>query len=231
MPVPTDYALLSAQRSFLKGRPWLDSAAYKAPVTRTVGGGGVGGANVPHVGGDTWEGSSNQGGVQFNNATQGGGGGGGHHGQSSEMSGGPTIHGYAGAGLNTRDFGNAFGRAPTAGDVEMAQGGGLAPPVPQMGSLNDYYDMLRRPSQFQQLQAGVPQGGAQPSGPPMATPIPNNPTNAFNFPPNTMFAADGGDIPADQPVVVGEEGPELVVPNHNVTVIPNNLMEYLKRFL
>lgn len=35
------------------------------------------------------------------------------------------------------------------------------------------------------------------------------------------FAADGGNFPAGQPLVVGERGPELMVPQQPVTVVPN----------
>ncbi len=226
MPIPTDYALLNAQRNSLKGKPWLNAAGYKAPVTPVVGGGG-GTGNAPntmpaHVGGDTWEMNSNRGGVQFNGPTSYKG--------SFSGDGGAPIHGYEGAGLNTRDFTTATGRAPTATDVEMAQGGGLAPHH-QMGSLEDYYAMLQRPSQWQQLQ-GPPVASNAPAMTPFSGPQWTGPDAAMAG--NTMFAADGGNVPAGQPVVVGENGPEMVVPNKSITVIPNmqgNLLEYLKRFL
>lgn len=37
-----------------------------------------------------------------------------------------------------------------------------------------------------------------------------------------VFAAEGGTFPAGQPVLVGEEGPELIVPGQRSTVIPND---------
>ena len=38
------------------------------------------------------------------------------------------------------------------------------------------------------------------------------------------FKADGGPISAKQPYVVGERGPEIIVPNASGTVIPNNMI-------
>ena len=38
------------------------------------------------------------------------------------------------------------------------------------------------------------------------------------------FRADGGPVTKGQPFIVGEEGPELFVPNKSGTIIPNNMM-------
>jgi hypothetical protein len=38
------------------------------------------------------------------------------------------------------------------------------------------------------------------------------------------FRADGGPVTKNFPYVVGEEGPELFVPNKSGTIIPNNMM-------
>lgn len=78
---------------------------------------------------------------------------------------------------------------------------------------------------FSQLLGGVmgAVGGANAS-------IAGNPTsdqiegfaNFWGTPSATTSQADGGDITAGMPYYVGENGPELVVPNRNGTVIPNN---------
>lgn len=169
-------------------------------------GGGTGttpGTQIAHVGGDTWEMNSNRDGMQFNGPSQwqagfdGGGNSGGR------------IHGYEGAGLNTRDFSRLTGRGPTAADVEMAQGGGLAPDHPQMGSLASYYAASRGPSQWQRLQGLT----AAPSAAPKSDPFSGTPWSGPDVDKTgTMFAADGGDVPAGHPVVVGERGPEMAVP-------------------
>lgn len=39
-----------------------------------------------------------------------------------------------------------------------------------------------------------------------------------------LFAADGGAVPAGKPVVVGERGPEVIVPGADSVVIPNEVM-------
>jgi len=170
------------------------------------------------------------GGIQ---SSMGHGGYGGGYGQ-------PRIHGYSGGGIPTNLFSQLTGRAPTASDVEMANGGGLSPQFNQMGSLNQFDAMQRSPSQWQMLQimAGAPTTTASPS---MArTPLQD--ITADNIPPNTMMAADGGDVPAGNPVIVGERGPEMIVPQHNVSVIPHEYLpvlhllngqmeQYLKRHL
>jgi|TARA_R100000479_G_scaffold49352_1_gene22792 hypothetical protein len=38
------------------------------------------------------------------------------------------------------------------------------------------------------------------------------------------FLADGGPVSKNQPYIVGEEGPELFVPNKSGTIVPNNMM-------
>ena len=38
------------------------------------------------------------------------------------------------------------------------------------------------------------------------------------------FRADGGPVSKNQPYIVGEEGPELFVPNKSGTIVPNNMM-------
>jgi exonuclease VII small subunit len=38
------------------------------------------------------------------------------------------------------------------------------------------------------------------------------------------FRADGGPVSKNQPYIVGEEGPELFVPNKTGTIVPNNMM-------
>lgn len=43
-----------------------------------------------------------------------------------------------------------------------------------------------------------------------------------------MMAADGGAIPAGQPTVVGERGPEVIVPGTNSVVVPNEVMQAAK---
>lgn len=58
--------------------------------------------------------------------------------QSREEGGGfegSQIHGYSGGGIPTNLFSQLTGRGPTAADVEQANGGGLAPPHNQMGTL------------------------------------------------------------------------------------------------
>ena len=37
-----------------------------------------------------------------------------------------------------------------------------------------------------------------------------------------MAAAGGGNIPANMPTIVGENGPELIIPQTGGTVVPNN---------
>lgn len=169
------------------------------------------------------------------------------YGGSREHSGGgglteaPLVHGYEGGGISTRDFTNATGRAPTAGDVEMANGGGLAPAHPQMGSLDSYYQMAHGMSPWQALQGPNRATPPQAKSPalydkPFAGP------DATDFPQDIQMAADGGDIAPGRPVIVGERGPELIMPKQDATVIPNeylptrhllsgNILDYLKRFL
>lgn len=322
-----DYLAFMAQRHRAMGLPFAGSSAYRrtGPTPVIGGGGGTGtavGTNPAHVGGDTWEMNSNRGGMQFNGPSTYRG--------SAYGGGGPTIHGYEGGGLNTRDFSQLMGRGPTAADVEMANGGGLAPNHPQMGSLDSYYSMARGPSQWQQLQMGVPQGapqsgvsagngqgttfdpntgswvpsqgGSGQAGLPLPlmsnqNPVPQAPSpfhytpdqpwlladkssaqkdfdtgfrmadagrgtappltgggGLINPPPAPYHSgpsrsrpllpmlADGGEAKAGQPVIVGERGPEMMVPTEDVTVIPNeylpsqhlrsgDIMQYLKRFL
>lgn len=66
-----------------------------------------------------------------------------HHGGYSEPP--QRIEGYHGAGLPTNLFSQLIDRAPTASDVEMAQGGGLSPNFPQMGSLPYYASPMSLP--------------------------------------------------------------------------------------
>ena len=99
-------------------------------------------------------------------------------------------------------------------------------------------DSGTRGNEMLQIMAGAPTTTASPS---MArTPLQN--ITADNIPPNTMMAADGGDVPAGNPVIVGERGPEMIVPQHNVSVIPHEYLpvlhllngqmeQYLKRHL
>ena len=42
---------------------------------------------------------------------------------------------------------------------------------------------------------------------------------------NLKGLAEGGPIKKDEPVIVGEEGPELIVPNTDGLVIPNDVLE------
>lgn len=49
------------------------------------------------------------------------------------------------------------------------------------------------------------------------------PANIFN--PDINYRADGGDISANSPYMVGERGPELIVPKQAGTVIPNNTLQ------
>ena len=154
----------------------------------------------------------------------------------------PQIHGYSGGGIPTNLFSQLTGRGPTAADVEQANGGSLGPQHNQMGSLAEFDAMQQNMTPWQQLQmaAGAPMTAARPS--PIAHSIPITADNADNIPPNAMMAADGGEIPMGQPVVVGERGPELMVPNQNATVIPHeylpthylmkgDIMGYLKHFI
>ena len=48
------------------------------------------------------------------------------------------------------------------------------------------------------------------------------PANIFN--PDVNYRADGGGISANSPYIVGERGPELIVPSSSGTVIPNNML-------
>ena len=48
------------------------------------------------------------------------------------------------------------------------------------------------------------------------------PANIFN--PDVNYRADGGGINANSPYIVGERGPELIVPSSSGTVIPNNML-------
>lgn len=241
MPLPTDYQQYALRRRMAMGLPFARSKAYNpAGPTPVVGaGGGTGttpGTAIPHVGGDTWEMNSNRDGQQFNGPSQwrAGFAGGGDTGE--------RIHGYSGGGLPTNLFSAEMGRAPTAADVEQANGGGLSPNYPQMGSLNSYQDWLRGPSQWQRLQA---QPGL-PTTPPVAgkrSPFDGAPWAGPDLDhPDVFMAADGGNVPMGQPVIVGERGPEMIVPTKDATVIPNeylpqqhlingNILEYLKRFL
>lgn len=143
--------------------------------------------------------------------------------QSREEGGGfdgTQIRGYSGGGIPTNLFSQLTGRGPTAYDVEQANGGGLVPAHNQMGTIPMNAGLS--PWQMLQQAAGAPMTTAMPS--PVAHRIPITADNADNIPPNAMMAADGGNIPAGQPVVVGERGPELMVPSQNSTVVPN---EYL----
>ena len=40
-----------------------------------------------------------------------------------------------------------------------------------------------------------------------------------------FFAADGGAVPAGAPTLVGERGPEVIVPNSNSVVIPAEVLQ------
>ncbi len=42
--------------------------------------------------------------------------------------------------------------------------------------------------------------------------------------PLPSFRADGGPVEGNRPYIVGEEGPELFVPNRSGTIVPNNMM-------
>jgi lambda family phage tail tape measure protein len=48
------------------------------------------------------------------------------------------------------------------------------------------------------------------------------PANIFN--PDVNYRAEGGGISANSPYIVGERGPELIVPSSSGTVIPNNML-------
>ena len=37
-----------------------------------------------------------------------------------------------------------------------------------------------------------------------------------------MFRADGGPVSANRPYIVGEQGPELMIPHSSGTVLPNS---------
>ena len=53
----------------------------------------------------------------------------------------------------------------------------------------------------------------------------NSGGGASNFNPPVDYRADGGDINSNKPYIVGERGPELIVPKNAGTVIPNNMLK------
>lgn len=138
--------------------------------------------------------------------------------------GGSAIHGYSGGGIPTNLFSQLTGRGPTAHDVEQANGGSLGPQHNQMGSLDQFTALQQRMTPWQQLQMAAGAPTTQGHRSPIAASVPLAGMDSRDIPTDTMMAAEGGNISAGQPVIVGERGPELVVPDRHSTVIPN---EYL----
>lgn len=86
------------------------------------------------------------------------------------------------------------------------------------------------PQPGQRTPDAAPAPATSPSAPPQPQPLladaaPGNQFRSFPSLRNTMgvqFRANGGPVTAGQPYVVGEQGPELVVPSQDATVIPNH---------
>lgn len=145
--------------------------------------------------------------------------GGGHHGGGDDG----RIHGYVGSGVPTDVFSKLYGRGPTAADAEQLNGvdqfgfHSLSPDFGKMGmgSLDALYAMnqprSRASSPVADPDAWMGLGGRPP--PDFA--------DQFKDAPPIEGRADGGPVAAGQPVVVGESGPEVVVPQADATVIPN----------
>lgn len=126
--MPIDYRLIQARRNSLLGRPLGIPANWHPTPTPVVGAGGGTGATpgtaTPNVGGETWAGSSNQDGEQFNaGGFQAGGSSG--HGHGGGLTEGQPIEGYVGEGLPTDEFSEFTGRAPTSADYYKIRGSGL----------------------------------------------------------------------------------------------------------
>ncbi len=223
------------------------------------------------VGGETWEMNSNRDGVQFNGPSQysgrsaGGDTGERIHGYSgggiptnlfSQLTGrGPTAadaEALNGGGLSPQF--NQMGSLDSYYALQRnpSQWQQLQMRTPQAGSDPMAGVMGNHIGNNQLVDRTQGPGFRDMDRTPIASPIPSS--SPFTGKPWTapdpweaqqahvMTAADGGNIPAGQPVIVGERGPEMVVPTKDSTVIPHeylplqhlmqgNILEYLKRFM
>lgn len=128
---------------------------------------------------------------------------------------------------------NVFPTGPEFGDPSQAVQGSFPP----LGApMQTYADEQHRENNRLRTD-----WAAHYQSPTLATPFPTGPMlDEYGSP--IPGRADGGPVFEGQPVIVGERGPELMVPKQDATVIPNeymphrhlmegNIPEYLKRFL
>lgn len=108
----------------------------------------------------------------------------------------------------------------------------------QQAQLNAAYNQWQLAQQypFQTTQlvnstigAATPGAGSTTNGTVQNNAVDNSGYGLLGSAAGAFFAADGGAVPAGAPVKVGERGEEVIVPNTNSVIIPNEVLEAARK--